>query len=1399
MLQVPRLAAKLEIIPFFHHQIRIDNAQLLGARIKLYKPTSEEPHNFQFILDAFASKDTTKHPIDLCIGSLLLRRCQILHDEYDKVHSPGTFDIHHLGINNLNLTAHIREFRQDSIDVQIRRLDFSEQSGLELREMKFSLQKGIKNLTLNDFLLRLPHSAIQIPQYSSLLDGMPKKEHLQEWLDGLQGKGLLNVSLTPSDLRAFLPSLVHFKDSVTLRTHFETEKGILRMPDLSFQASSNPLKLSTEVEVSQWLSQPHIEADIKQLYADASLQSYLARNLHGEETSTNPILLRLQSLQAEGKLHWEKAIAKAKLNIETPLGKANIEGNLKENNQIEAQLKTHEFQLGHLLSEGENPNLGKVSLDAKTEGFLESEDGKPNLSFNGTIQEMDFRGHTYNEIGFRGNTSGGIHSLQTKINDEKGNVDLDASISILENTRHIRCKAEIEDFRPFDLNLTKQYNGESFSGSLDTDISETVKGRFGGRIELKDFLLRNDSLPSLPATHLVAVSQPQGLEQHVEVESPIMSLQADGEFQWENIGQVFLQIGNSYLPSIFPKPSGNKHLEDHIDFSLFVADTLYLQRLLGKKLSIPQESNIRGSIDGHTGLLNLTAESPHIDYGGEKLRNLRWHMESSLQFLQTSMVFDRIMKGKNVEVGLDAYTGNDRLMASMHWDNHRSPSQTGEINLTGEFYKDLEGKQAIHGRVSPSDIVVSDTIWKLHPANIRWHDSQLDLDTVSITQGNRYIKVSGHISQPEDTLKVDIKDMNLEYIFNIINFHSVDFAGEATGHVYVRQLTQKPIVDAHIKVPHFLFNNGDMGNLALHGNFGEQGKSIFLDADIKDASNAQHTQVTGTVTPGKNPIGGIELMIKADKTNLFFLNKFTKSIFTDFQGKGTGWCRVFGPFKQINVEGDMFVNEASMHVNALGVDYHLQGDSVILRPDNIWIRHATAYDKLGGPEIADHRATVNGHLMHHFMKRMSYDFSIQANNILGYDFHDFGDQSFYGTIFANGDVHLSGQPGTVNIDLHGSPTAGSQIVYNSTSPETITEAGFITYVDHNTPSEGEETKENPKEKSKEDETRSDMRLNFNMNITPDMTLRVLMDTKTGDCINLNGTGHILANYYNKGNFQMYGTYHVERGLYKMSIQDVIHKDFQFEPGGTIVFGGNAFQAALNLKAKYTVPNVSLDDLSATGLGLSNTRVDCIMNLGGKAGAPAVTFDFDLPQANEDEKQMVRSMLSTEEERNMQVIYLLGIGRFYSYGTQYATGNNQSTTAMNSLLSSTLSSQFNQMMSNVVGSNWSFGANLRTGETGWNELDVEGLLSGRLLNNRLLLNGNFGYRESYYSTNNFIGDFDVQYLLTPSGGIALKAYNQTNDKYFIQSSLTTQGIGIQFKKDFNRWVDMFKRSRKSNRK
>ena len=95
-----------------------------------------------------------------------------------------------------------------------------------------------------------------------------------------------------------------------------------------------------------------------------------------------------------------------------------------------------------------------------------------------------------------------------------------------------------------------------------------------------------------------------------------------------------------------------------------------------------------------------------------------------------------------------------------------------------------------------------------------------------------------------------------------------------------------------------------------------------------------------------------------------------------------------------------------------------------------------------------------------------------------------------------------------------------------------------------------------------------------------------------------------------------------------------------------------------------------------------------------------------------------------------------------------------------------------------------------------------MLSGRLLDNRLLINGQFGYRDNANTANtSFIGDFDIRYLLKPNGNLSIKVYNQTNDRYFTKSSLNTQGIGIIMKKDFDGFKDLFniKKKKKQNDK
>ena len=110
-------------------------------------------------------------------------------------------------------------------------------------------------------------------------------------------------------------------------------------------------------------------------------------------------------------------------------------------------------------------------------------------------------------------------------------------------------------------------------------------------------------------------------------------------------------------------------------------------------------------------------------------------------------------------------------------------------------------------------------------------------------------------------------------------------------------------------------------------------------------------------------------------------------------------------------------------------------------------------------------------------------------------------------------------------------------------------------------------------------------------------------------------------------------------------------------------------------------------------------------------------------------------------------------------------------------------------------NWSISPKVRSERGDFSDLEVDLYLSSQLLNNRLLFNGSFGYRDSRYNTTNFIGDFDIEYLLTENGNLRLKGYNHFNDRnHTMRTAITTQGLGLIYKHDFNTWSNFFEFSK-----
>ena len=1391
MLDIARIAAKIELLPLAHQAIRIENAQLFGAHARLYRETAGAKPNCQFLLDAFSSNDTTSTPIDLKLGKLLVRGMSVQYDVEDQAETPGKLNPNHLHLKELRLNAIIHHLTPDSIKVELEKLAFEEKSGLRLEQMDMEASLTTQETSIQQLWIKMPHSTLSVPRLQCTYDALPRKGHIRQWLARMGCEGQMEASLSPGDIGSIVPRLQHFTDSIQASLTFAGAEGKVKVNDLHIQDQGKNILLWMDGWVqADTAAGWQASGNIRQMEAGEHLLSWLKRNLQGQETEETAILRRIGRIAASGPLHYAHNTLNTDIELHTQIGTAHVRSTLHQMQDLDAHVEVDRLEANRLLADDGHAPLEDVSASIHLTGRLKGEDGKPQWRMAGTLGQLVFKHYPYHNIQVSASQEKSI--LQATVNHEdiNGKLNLDFTLSQATPDKELQCLLELEDVNLQALNLAPKMEDERMSLHIETRLKGQSANLLQGTLQCKGLKLESEALGIHQPGDLTMDLRLGSQRKEIDIVSPFLNANVRGTFEWQHLYPGIRRMVHAHLPELVGTDSQGPYNEE-MTLQLTLQDTMLLRRLAGIHLKTPLPTRLNARLNTALSILEVEAESPEILYGGETLKNIRLHIDNKPEMMQQQLTLQRIIKQRPIEVTMENFAGYNRLRSVLKWDNKRQPAQTGTLDVAATFMRDEAGQTMVQASMSPTQITISDTLWNVHPATIIHRKGATSIQQAGISQGKRHLMVNGIVSKREDdSISVNLNDINLDYIFQMINFKALEFTGSATGLIYAKNLLEAPVADAFLHVKDFCINQGLMGEMDVHAGWGNRGKSIQLEADMRDSKARHHTQLQGTITPGHDPGSGLDLHIHTKRINLFFLNKFTSSIFTNLQGRATGYARVFGPFKQIDLEGDLIAEEASMKVNMLGTSYRLYGDSVVLRPGNIWIKNATAYDNFGSKGDKEHCALVDGHLAHNHLSNLRYDFSIQAKNVLAYDFHDFGDQSFYGTFFADGNVHLSGQPGELTVDVNAKPLSGSILTYNVGSPETLTEASFITYTQ---PADSLHTGTGGQAQDREEEEANDIHLNMDLDITPDASIKLLMDRKSGDHILLGGYGRIRAHYYNKGKFQMYGVYRVDNGIYKLSLQDFIRKDFLFREGGSITFGGDAYQATLNLQAIYTVPNVSLDDLSTSSLGLSNTRVDCVMNIGGKPAAPSVTFDFDLPNANEEERQMVRSIVSTEEEKNMQAMYLLGIGRFYNFDTQFASGSNQSSTAMNSLISSTLSSQFNQMMSQMVGnSNWTFGANLRTGETGWNELDVEGMLSGKLLDNRLQLNGNFGYRESVYSNNNFIGDFDVKYLITPGGTVALKVYNETNDRYFIQSSLTTQGIGIQLKKDFNRWADIFRK-------
>ena len=1353
LIYASRLSAKIDYMAATQGKISVSSAQIFGLRANLYRQTAKSPANFQFVLDSLASKDTTQHkPLDLHIGSLIIRRGAIAYNQRDVAPRSGVFSPQHIRVSELSSHILLNHVTDNSIDLLLKKLSFKDESGFKLQSLHFKLQADRQKATLKEFRLLMPRSELVLDDLKATYR-FEGKRFIPESLH-FEG-GIQQSKITFADVASLVPALRHFDDAVFVSSRFSGTAKSISVPSLNLRTGSGSINLQARGSYSHASSHPAWNADIANLNLSPAGVEFLAENL-GSKVKIPKEIQRLGTIHLTGKAKGYEKVLSAKGNIETDAGNISLQA-VKNDDRIKASVDTRGVNLGRIL---DNRKLGTVVARIDAHGSMK------HIFAKGNIARFDYGNYDFHNI----------------------EIDGDYDMKALRGTASIA-----------DPNVNLSVKGDYHLGSrlyaLDAAINHLRPTVLGMKMHDPSYSLDNISISA----------NNKGKEGHLDVEAPFVSLYARGQYDLTTIYGSIMRLVADKLPTI---PGISKHAaKGYNDFTLQanITSAEVLQRMFGLPLSLSLPVHINGNISDAEKNVNLYINAPNFSWDGSAFHDANIELNTIGDSLRMEA---RISQGLPYEKApvyrLRAAAADNNLSTLLYYANQSSKLPiTGKIDARTQFFTSDNGATGVHVTVNPSEIMLGEKKWLLNPADIIYRKNELTVDMLNFSHGDQHIIINGKATpQATDSIVADLKDVDVAYILNLVNFHSVDFAGKASGKAVVKSIFQTPEAYANLDVKDFVFENGPLGTLHAKAAYDNQEGQINIDATAEDGP--EHlTVINGYVSPKRNYI---DLGIEAHNTSLKFMENFCGSFLNNVEAWCKGKLNVVGDLKNINLVGDV-VAHGRMHMKQLGTDYtfnHLRAHAI---PDDIQFEGDSIYDSHYNGKHS-HFALIRGGIHHKHLTRLSYDLDIDANNFLGFDTHEFGDDTFYGTVFATGTVGIHGKSGETIIDIDATPEPHSIFVYNVASPDAISAGSFIHWNDATPYIYRPYSPDSDKNKKKDSSSNfsSDMRINFLVNTNPNLTLKLMMDDQTGDYITLNGNGVIRANYYNKGGLDMFGNYVVDHGQYKLTIQNIIKKDFDFQPGGTIAFGGDPYNAPLNLQAKYTVNGVPLSDLNiGRSFSSNNIRVDCLMDITGTPGAPKVDFSMDLPTVNSDAKQMIYSVINSQEEMNQQVLYLLGIGRFYTQTknnqtSEDASQQSQTSLAMQSLLSGTISQQINNVLSSFVNSsNWNFGANISTGNEGFNNAEYEGILSGRLLNNRLLFNGQFGYRDNANATQSFIGDFDLRYLIFPNGNLSIHVYNQTNDRYFTRNSLNTQGVGLIMKKDFFNLRDLLGIKKKSKDK
>lgn len=1347
------------------------------------------------------------------IGEAIVRNSRFSYDNTGK-DSLRRFDYNHFSLNideaqlqNFMALGDTVQFGVNSMSVEDQKTKFS------IKQLNTFFRISQKSMEFTGLNLHAGNSILT----DTVVFNYESQADLNDFVNNVKIHGhFKNTIIDPRDLALFAPGVERLQLPVKLQGTVKGRVNNFRYNDMVIETGNTLLNGSVSMDGLPDFNETFIVLHLKKSRIDFDdLSSILDQQVLQRLTP-------LGTLSLNGQFLGYPTDFVANGDFSNNLGRIISDINLKvneksfEQSSYKGQISMIDFDLGRYMND--TLLFQKVNMSGRISG---SGFTKNTANFNlvSSIKSIGLKGYNYKDIYTDARFSSQFFNGTLKVNDPNMKLSAKGSIDLRNNLDQIKIQATLDSVH---LDRVKLMKDKLFiHTAVDVDMKGFTLDSLSGEAKVSGLKL-NYKNQWLELNNITLHATRNDKQRELRLQSGVVDAKAEGDFYFSSLfsdiqrllNEFYLSIKNNKenIEAYYTKKDINH--EDYVaNFDIKIRDIKPVATLLNLDLKAAKNINVIGKFtSGNTTLIHAYTNIDSLSYGNVFLRKTEVEVNASKVMDSTQTLAMVYVSSQEQQIG-GIRTNN--LTTEAIWDSDHIDFSINVDQQSRDNYVRLNGlidfKDSTEIRFEPSSkIKLLERIWRIDSTNLlSMKGKEWGIHNFSWLNEEQSIEVDGHISSdPEKKINLFIDNFNLS---NINSLTQRALSGQVNAEVTMRNLYGQPKLQNEIDIQELKVDDFLVGDITGNNVWDPESKRFEIEFFI-DRLNNKIIDCTGFYNPSdkKSPIS---ISARLKKANLKILEPFIDDIFTNLDGSVSGEYALTGTLQAPVIKGESQIEDGQLTVNYLKTTYRVTG-TVGLRPEAIYFENIELTD------VLKNKGKLNGEISHKNFRQMQINIRSRFDDLQVLNTSARDNSLFYGQGYGSGTVSFEGPINNLIITADATTRKNTKIYIPIAGSSSTEKKDFINFINMTDSTYQAGVKTEVRKKI----NLTGITFDLNLNVTTDAYCEIIFDIKAGDIIRGRGNGRIKLQLDTKGEFNMFGPVTFTEGGYNFTLYDIINKEFKIEPGSSITWFGDPYQGAMKINATYN-QIVSygpiLNDPSLENVPQIRRKYpsQVLLKLDGPMLSPQIEFDIlagDLPKSiTTDDGRTIRLEESfdafksklDEQEMKRQVFSLIVLRKFSPPESFNTSGS------LAGSVSELFSNQLSYWMSQVD-ENLEIDVDLgNMDQDAFNAFQVR--LSYSFMNGRLRVTrdgtfGNQGNSSSSSTTSNtgsnlssVVGDWTVDYLLTPDGKFKVKMYsranvNPINTSLNSQNALTT-GVSLLYTQSFNELKDILKSNRNKNRK